>query len=155
MPDHLMIFVWLLLGGLIAVSIALGAVGTAFLRLRKEGAAGKTMTLSAPKPSGDVAHGAISNDDIVAIMREEFEAFQALYRADLAKFFAGKPDVDAPAVIPEPQGGIDRLDHAIALAQAGHDADFIGRACDLDPADAEALVRFNGPGRAFAASSQL
>jgi hypothetical protein len=155
MPDQFMTVVWLLAGGLVVVLIALGAVGAAFLRLRRDSAAGNTTAIHAPKPSGHVAPGAISKDDIRAVLREELAAFQAVYRADLAQIVAGKPGIDAPAVLPEMQGGLDRLDHAIALARAGHDADFIGRTCDFDPADAEALVRFNGPGRALAASSQL
>lgn len=155
MPDQSIAAFWLLLSGLVAVSIALGVVGTALFRLRSDSAARIILSRNAAVRPGDGAADALSKDDIIAILRDELLVFQAVYRADLAKVLAEKHMGDAPAVTTCLQNGVERLDHAIALARAGHNVENIVQACDLDPADAAALVRFNGPQRAFVPSSQL
>ena len=160
MTDQSMFSLWLLVGGLSGVWIGLFAVGVAVLRLRRDLsrkyiAALKAAPDRAAWAPGAPVGGAASKEDIIAALRDELSAFQADYRSDLALALAEsrRPEV-APAP-PAPRTGLDRLDHAISLAKAGHKADFIMRSCDLDVADAKALVRFHGPLRAVGGSSDL
>lgn len=160
MPDQSMTVLWLLAGGLVVVSAALGGLAVAFVQLRREmarrnGAVRKKTPRDPAEPSGAYPTDALTKDAIAAVLREEWAAFQALYRADLARMLTETRSGDAPNAMPQSQAGLDRLDHAIALARAGHDADVIMRECELDLADAEALVRFHGPDRPAGASSQL
>jgi hypothetical protein len=160
MPDQSMTVLWLLAGGLVVVSMALGVVGTAYVQLRRSLSRNAATD---PKGARRTAIGALAahsgpamtKTDVTAALREEWGVFQAVYRADLAQILAeirGEPTLTAqPGATPP--GGIDRLDQAIALARAGHGADVIVRACALDPADAEALVRFHGPDRAAGLSA--
>jgi hypothetical protein len=154
-----MFFFWLLVGGLVLVSIALGAVGGAFISLRRdlaqrENAPRKSTLERVAKLSGTNTNSATPKTEIATLLREELAAFQAVYRADLAQMRAEIRSTDAQTASFTPKNGLDRLDHAIALARAGHKGEFIARTCDLDPADAEALVRFHGPERALALSLQ-
>lgn len=159
MPDQSLFLFWLLAGGLVAVSSTLGVMATAYVRLRRDLAQRDAAPRKAPpervaRLSGNIGNSAVSKDDIATLMREELALFQAAYRADFAKALAEIQSSDAPTALFTPKNGIDRLDHAIALARAGQKVDFIARVCDLDPADAAALVRFHGPERTLAASSQ-
>lgn len=107
----------------------------------------KIAAQSPSAPFGTAAGPAISGEDIAAALAEELAAFQAVYRADLAKILAEIRGADAPRATPAERDGRNRLDDAIALAKAGHDSDTLTRLCDLERADAEALVRFHGPER--------
>ena len=154
MPDLPMTMFWLLAGGLVAVSVALGAVGTAYLRLRRSLSrdAATDQKGARKTASGAIAAAsapAMTKTDASAALREEWRAFQAMYRADLARILSDIRGEPTPAAEPgsTPPGGIDRLDQAIALARAGQGADVIMRACALDRADAEVLVRFHEPDR--------
>jgi len=159
MPDQSMTVLWLLAGGLVVVSAALGGLVVVFVQLRREmahrnGAARKTSSKNLAEPAGAYAPDVMTKDRIAAVFRDEWAVFQAVYRADLARILAETRSADAASTMPERQGGFDRLDRAIALARAGRDANVIMRECELDLADAEALVRFHGPERAAGGSSQ-
>ncbi|WP_439138077.1 hypothetical protein [Roseicyclus sp.] len=159
MPDQTIFFLWLPLGGLVAVAIALAALLIAFSRLRRElaqrdHAAKKAAALGAAKPITVSQTPSLTREDIVAIMQSEMAAFQAALRADLVQMRADMRGYAGASGAAKPQDAGGRVDQAIDLARAGHDAAFIARTCDLDMADAAALVRFNGPGRVAARSPQ-
>lgn len=163
MPDQSMTVFWLLAGGLVVVSAALGKLAVAYVRLRREmarrdGPNRRTIPKISSPPSGGSAAETLTRDAIAAVFRAEFSAFQAAYRAEIELIRAEIRTGDALNAVPEavqvPQSAQDRLDHAIALARAGAQADAIMRECDLDQADAEALVRFHGPRRAAEKSPQ-
>lgn len=163
MPDQSMTVLWLLAGGLVVVSAALGKLALAYLRLRREmvrrdGPNRRTIPKISSPASGGSAGETLTRDAIAAVFRAEFSAFQAAYRAEIDQIRAEIRTSDAPEAVPEAlqvqPAGRDRLDHAIALARAGAQADAIMRECELDQADAEALVRFHGPRRAAEKSPQ-
>lgn len=159
MPDQFMIALWLLAGGLVVVSIALGALGIAYVQLRREmarrdGAGRKPALKRADEAFSPTVTGALGNNGIAAIFRDEWAVFQAGYRDDFARILAEIRSGHVPVATSGLQSGLDRLDQAITLARAGHNADFIMRACEIDAVDAEALVRFHGPDRTAGPSSE-
>lgn len=159
MPDQSMFVFWLLSGGLVVVSAALGALAIACLRLRRDlaerdGALRRVGAERLARPAAGGAGAGLTKQEIATMLREEWAAFQAVYRADLARMQGETGTPDAAGLPHSSKSSADRLDQAIALAKAGQKGDFIARACGLAPADAEALVRFHGPERSAAASAQ-
>lgn len=159
MPDQILIFLWLPLGGIIVVSLLAVALIMSRRQLRQKQAvepqSPKTAAvLDAVKPVSVTANPAPKPEDVVEMLRAELTAFRVAYQADLSQVLTEMRDKTAtsrPAMPQEVQG---RLDLAIELARVGQDAASISSRCDLDLADAAALVRFHGPSRGAAALRQ-
>lgn len=157
MPDHISDFLWLPLGGLIAVLMLAIVFTRKHLRHNqspRHAAAKKVAVLSAVKPLPMREHSSQKAEDLAAILRAELAAFQAAYRADLKQFRADMRAQDQPLRMVMTHDAHDRLEQAIDLARTGQDAAAISTACDLNLSDAAALVRYHGPHRAAAGSSQ-
>lgn len=159
MSDQIPYILWLPLGGLVSVAIA--AVAFVITRKRhrrarrpKDQTARRMAVLSAVKPLTARKDTSLASEDIIAALREELAAFQASYRADLAQMRVELRGKDAPNHPSIPRDAQDRLEQAIDLARVGYDAAAISGTCDLDLADAAALVRFHGPSRVAAQSTQ-
>lgn len=159
MPDQIPSLLWLPLGGLVAVVLFAAAVVMSRRRLRQDQRPKPRATKTAPvlggfKPVTVAAAPTPTSEDMVEMLRAELAAFRAIYRADLAQALAELRVQSAAARPTMPQDVQDRLEQAIELARIGHDAAAISSSCDLDPADAAALVRFHGPSRTAEISRQ-
>lgn len=151
MPDQIPSLLWLPLGGLVAV--ALVAVAVFKLRrpmsdqMHKRQLTKTAPVLSSVNPVSVAATSTPKSEDVVEMLRAELAAFRAVYQADLSQVLAEQRAQMAAPRPTMPQDAQDLLEKAIELARMGHDAASISGSCDLDPADAAALVRFHGPNR--------
>lgn len=159
MPDQIPDLLWLPLGGLVAVVLLALALIMSRHQLRQKQAVEPRAPRTPPvlggvKPVTAAVSPASKSEDVVEMLRAELAEFRAAYRADLAQVLAELRDQTATSRPAMPQDAQGRLEQAIELARVGQDAASISSRCDLDLADAAALVRFHGPGRGIAASTQ-
>lgn len=159
MSDQIPNFLWLPLGGLVVVALLAVALIMSRRQLRQKQAveprSPKTAAvLGAVKPVSVAATPTPKPEDVVEMLRAELTAFRAAHQADLSQVLAELRDLAVTSRPAMPQDLQGRLDLAIELARVGQDAASISSRCDLDPADAAALVRFHGPSRLAAALRQ-
>lgn len=149
---------WLLFGGLVVVCLGFGGVLFALWNIRR------CLTEQSEKMSAmlrfqvdfpsRLAKQSLSPDlsEIEGLLREEWQSFQAVYRAEMATAFAeAEARLTEPHIVPDeapmPQ---DSLERAILMARAGRSAQNIMADCGISPFDAEALVQFHQPRRSLA-----
>lgn len=156
MSDPSTSLLWLLSGGLFAICAGLVA---ALITLRQ---VLRKLADQSEKLAGLARMGADQSDrltklspspDLEAVgglMRDEWQAFQAIYRADLATSLAEARLTEMQSA-PETSGQpTDSLERAIMMARAGRSAKAIMAECGIGRLDAEALVHFHQPRRSLA-----
>lgn len=149
MPVQIPDFLWLPLGGLVTVVLLALALIMSRRQSRQKQAfeprAPKTPpVLAGVKPVTAAVSPASKSEDVVEMLRAELAEFRVAYRADLAQVLAELREQTTTSRPATPQDAQGRLEQAIELARVGHDAALISSRCDLDLADAAALVRFHG-----------
>lgn len=147
---------WLLLSGLVVVCVGFLYIFFALRQLQRSlteqaEKIGAMLRFQADLPSR-LAKQNLSPDlaEISGLLREEWDSFQAIYRADLATTVAEarlSETQNEKTAAPIAQ---DSLDRAILMAQAGRSAQSIMAECGIGPMDAETLVHFHQPLKSLA-----
>ena len=147
---------WLLLGGLVVVCMGIAAIFIALRQLQRSLAEqsekiGAMLRFQADFPAR-LAKQTLSPDlaEIGGLLRQEWSAFQAIYRADMATTVAEARLSEFQNGQAETPMAQDSLDRAILMAQAGRSAQSIAAECGIGPIDAEALVHFHQPLKSLA-----
>lgn len=156
MSDPSITLLWLLSGGLFVICAGLGFSLFALSRvLRKVSelsdklaelaqlSANHSERLAQLPPAPDLA--ALGN-----LLRDEWQAFQAIYRSDLATSLAEARLAEMQVGQDVSRTTEDSLERAIVMAQAGRPAKAIVAECGIGLVDAETLVHFHQPRRSLA-----
>lgn len=156
MSDPSTSLLWLLSGGLFVVCAALAATYIALRQVLRRLAdqsdklavlarlgADQTERLTKLPPAPDL-------EALGGLMRDEWQAFQAIYRADLATSLAEARLAEMQGAPDMPRQPADSLERAITMARAGRPAKAIMADCGIGRLDAEALVHFHQPRRSLA-----
>lgn len=153
MSESSTLILWLLLGGLFVVFAGLGGALYALRNLLRKSAE-QSAALDALARAG-AEHTKrfeklAATPDFGALLREEWQTFMAIYRADWASTVAEARLAKAlEAREPAPEAP-DALERAILMAQAGRSVQAIMVECGLARMDAEAMVHFHQPRQSLA-----
>lgn len=148
---------WLLFGGLVVIAAGLGsALYLLRIALRKLAAQSETLgrlLRSDAEATRSLAKLAAAPDlpsVLPDVLREEWQTFTAIYRADWATAVAEARLSKAQESREPASEAPDALERAILMAQAGRNAQAIMAECGLARWDAEAMVHFHQPRLALA-----
>lgn len=156
MSDFSTLLPWLLLGGLFVVcgglGVALYALWGVARKLAEHSDKLNALARSGANHSERLAKLSPAPDlhAIGELLRDEWQVFQAIYRADLATTLSEVKLSEAKAPVKMAPPADDSLERAIGMARAGRSVQMIMAECGIGRIDAEALVHFHKPQQSLA-----